>query len=149
MLDRTEFNRWQAAAGETRRTAQTAAQGGHHNWACFLAEQAAQLSLKGLLHGIGAGAWGHDLVDLGRVLREALGEAPSEPVRTALQRLSRHYIPTRYPDAHPAGPPGDHYGSSDVEQALADLETIRRFVASSWDELTAAAAADEEAGDAS
>ncbi|MGH2736718.1 MAG: HEPN domain-containing protein [Actinomycetota bacterium] len=33
-----------------------------HNWACFAAEQAAQLALKGLLHGLGLGPWGHDLV---------------------------------------------------------------------------------------
>ncbi len=140
MLDRIEFDRWQSAAEEAHRAAETATRAGHHSWACFLAEQSAQLSLKGLLHGVGAGAWGHDLVELGRVLSGVLGDTLSESLRTALQRLSRHYIPTCYPNAHPAGSPGDHYGSADVEQALADLEAIRRFVVSTWGGLTEAAA---------
>ncbi|MGH9228819.1 MAG: HEPN domain-containing protein [Acidimicrobiales bacterium] len=42
--------------------------GRHHNWRCFLAEQAAQMAMKALLHGLGRGPWGHDLVDLGNRL---------------------------------------------------------------------------------
>jgi HEPN domain-containing protein len=148
VVDRIEFDRWQAAAEEARRAAETAARAGHHNWACFLAEQSAQLSLKGLLHGLGAGAWSQDVVDLGRALSEAVGDALSESLSAGLQRLSRHYIPARYPDAHPAGSPGDHYGFGDVEQALADLEAIQSFVVSTWEELTRVSATDEEAGDA-
>lgn len=42
--------------------------GAHHNWRCFLAEQAAQMAMKALLHGLGRGPWGHDLMELGKAL---------------------------------------------------------------------------------
>ncbi len=132
MLDQTEFERWRAAADDAQRAAETAANAGHHSWACFLAEQAAQLALKGLLHGVGSGAWGHDLVDLGQVLSETLESELPESLTPALQRLSRHYIPTRYPDAHASGSPESHYGRSDVEQALEDLAIIQKYVEVAW-----------------
>ncbi len=70
MLDRAEFDRWRVAADDAGRAANVQADAALSNWACFLAEQAAQLAIKGLLHGIGAGAWGHDLVQLAEANRE-------------------------------------------------------------------------------
>src|SRR6266536_6433348 len=101
-VDRDEFARWRSEADAALRGARLQADALLHNWACFAAEQAAQLAVKGLLHGLGRGPWGHDLVRLGERAREAM-EVP-ERVAAALRRLSRHYIPARYPDAHPAGP---------------------------------------------
>ncbi|MGH7719739.1 MAG: HEPN domain-containing protein [Gemmatimonadaceae bacterium] len=66
-MDVAEFQRWRTAADEARRAAVLQAGGDGHNWACFLAEQAAQLALKALLHEVGAGPWGHDLTASGRV----------------------------------------------------------------------------------
>jgi len=56
-LDAQEFNRWLEQAGSAQATADLARAGGRHDWACFLDEQAAQLAVKGLLHGIGEQAW--------------------------------------------------------------------------------------------
>ena len=132
-MDETEFRRWREAADDARRAAQLQAEHtAHANWACFLAEQSAQLAVKGLLHGFGAGAWGHDLVELGRLVGEAIREQLPEPVTPALQRLSRHYIPARYPDAHPGGAPASHYGEEDARQALQDLATVTDFVDTLW-----------------
>ncbi|MGH2957433.1 MAG: HEPN domain-containing protein [Solirubrobacterales bacterium] len=36
-------------------SARLQAREGFHDWSCFLAEQAAQLAVKGPLHGIGSG----------------------------------------------------------------------------------------------
>jgi HEPN domain-containing protein len=94
MLDRAEFARWSEASRN--------------------AERGAQLAVKGLLHGLGAGGW-------------------------ALRRLSRHYIPPRYPDAHPAGPPGAYYGPEDSRQALEDLALARSVVDEVWSRTLAAA----------
>jgi HEPN domain-containing protein len=132
MLDATEFDRWRSAASGARRAADVQRDAGIHNWACFLAEQSAQLALKGLLHGIGAGAWGHDLVLLGHKAAEALGEPLPTATADSRRRLSRHYIPARYPDAHPAGPPADHYGDADAREALDDLQRILGFVDDRW-----------------
>ena len=53
----------------------------------------------------------------------------------ALRRLSRHYIPARYPDAHASGPPGSHYGEADAVEAFRDCEAIFGFVDQTWDSL--------------
>jgi HEPN domain-containing protein len=137
MFDLTEYRRWRREADDALKGARLQADGGLHNWACFLAEQAAQLAVKGLLHGVGRGAWGHDLVALGEALETALERDLPDHLRSAFQRLSRHHIPARYPDAHPSGTPGAHYGQDDVRQALEDLAAVLEYVDERWSMLTA------------
>lgn len=132
MFDDSEFDRWRGEAGQAAKAARLQADAGLHNWACFLAEQAAQLAVKGLLHGVGRGAWGHDLVALGERLAEALEMPAPQTVLAAFQRLSRHYIPARYPDAHPSGTAGGHYGEQDVRDALGDLDSVLEYVDDRW-----------------
>jgi HEPN domain-containing protein len=133
-LDGEEFRRWRDEAGRALEGARIQAAAGLHNWACFAAEQAAQLAVKGLLHGLGRGPWGHDLVRLSDAVREAGLEVPAAAA-DAMRRLGRHYIPARYPDAHPSGPPGTHYGASDADDALRDAGTVLTFVDSLWEGL--------------
>ena len=142
MLDTSEFERWREASELAGRGARVQAAAGVHNWACFLAEQAAQLAVKGVLHGMGTGPWGHDLVRLSDAVGEASGLAFPPEVVAAARRLSRHYIATRYPDAHASGAPGTHYGEEDSAHALADLEIVLRFVDQLWEKLRRA---DEDA----
>src|SRR6266536_4746677 len=97
-VDRDEFARWRSEADAALRGARLQADALLHNWACFAAEQAAQLAVKGLLHGLGRGPWGHDLVRLGELIGAA-GIDFSPGVLDAMRRLGRHYIPARYPDA--------------------------------------------------
>lgn len=130
-LDTDEFDRWSAQGDRALATARLAAGGDQHDWACFLCEQAAQLWVKGLLHATGDEAWGHDLVRL--VDRAGLTGTVGAPAA----RLSRHYIPARYPDAHPSGPPGDHYGPTDSDGALADVAAIVGAVRDAWRDLQA------------
>lgn len=141
VLDAPEFGRWQAAAGVAVEAAGREAAAGANQWACFLAEQAAQLAVKGLLRGIGAPGWGHDLVALGEHLEAALGEPLDPEVREALATLSQYYIPTRYPDATPSGDPGAHYTPRHAAAAVAHAERIRSFVADRWRRLVEAAGA--------
>jgi HEPN domain-containing protein len=133
LLDTDEYSRWREEAENALRGARVQRDAGLHNWACFLAEQGAQLALKGLLHGLGRGPWGHDVVRLGSLAGEVV-EVP-EDVAAALRRLSRHYIPARYPDAHPSGPPGPHYGPADSQEALGDAAAVLEFVDRTWANL--------------
>jgi HEPN domain-containing protein len=133
-LDVEEYGRWRGEASRALRHAELAAQNGLHNWACFSAEQSSQLAVKGLLHGLGLGPWGHDLLGLGQRLVDAGLEIPA-PVHDALLRLSRHYMPARYPDAHAAGSPGDRYGPTDAAQALDDARAVLDLVDRAWDDL--------------
>jgi HEPN domain-containing protein len=130
-LDEEEFRRWRDEADGALRSANIQADAGLHNWGCFSSEQAAKLGVKALLHGLGRGPWGPDLVRLGEMATEASVGMPGE-ISDALKRLSRHYIAGRYPDAHASGSAGRHYGEADARQALEDAQTILRFVDEAW-----------------
>ena len=131
-LDRLEFDRWRAEADRALHGARVQSEAGLDNWACFAAEQAAQLALKGLLHGLGLAPWGHDLVKLVEMCRQADLAMPSD-LRDRMITLARHYIPARYPDAHASGTAGGHYGPRDSEQAIADAQAALAFVDATWD----------------
>lgn len=134
MVDVDEFNRWRTEADRALEGAQAQADSHLYNWACFACEQASQLALKALLHGLGRGPWGHDLDGLVESARDA-GIEVSEELTSAAHRLGRHYIPARYPDAHASGSPGSHYGKSDWDQALRDSRSILQAVDRAWSSL--------------
>jgi HEPN domain-containing protein len=134
-LDRAEFERWRAQAASALETAALARKGGRCEWACFLCEQAAQLAVKGILHAVGLDAWGHDLAVLAARAREAHGPVWPAPVQDAAVRLSRHYIPTRCPDAHASGAPSLHYTDADAEQASRDARDVLAAVDRAWSTL--------------
>jgi HEPN domain-containing protein len=134
LLDADEFHRWREEADAALASARREAEAGAHNWSCFLAEQSAQLAFKALLHGLGRGPWGHDLLRLGREA-DTSGVAVPVAVQDALARLARHYIPARYPDAHPAGSASSRYRPADSAEAIADAEKALAFVDASWRSL--------------
>lgn len=133
-IDAPEFDRWRAEADRALVSARVQAEAGLHNWACFAAEQAAQLATKALLHGLGRGPWGHDLVRLGE-LAGAAGIDLQPTVLDAMRRLGRHYIPARYPDAHPSGAAAEHYAESDSAEAIRDAEGVLGAVDDAWRSL--------------
>lgn len=133
-LDDEEFRRWREEADRALESARRESAAGAHNWSCFLAEQSAQLAVKALLHGLGRGPWGHDLMRLGREASEAGVTVPSE-LDDAFARLSRHYIPARYPDAHPGGSAASRYRAADSAEAIADAERVLAFIDRTWKEL--------------
>ena len=93
--------------------------GRHFEWACFLAQQAAEKGVKAAHESVGTEAWGHSVAALLAGL-----EAVPEDVVDAAKGLDKHYIPARYPNAHPQGAPGDLYTARDAAQALADADTV-------------------------
>lgn len=133
-LDREEYGRWRSEAERALESARREGAADAHNWSCFLAEQSARLALKALLHGLGRGPWGHDLIPLGEEVGKS-GIEVSTHLQDALARLSRHYIPARYPDAHPAGSAASRYRGSDATAAIADAEQVLRFADESWRSL--------------
>jgi HEPN domain-containing protein len=96
------------------------------------------------VEALSAGAWGHDLLALGQAVQDALDASVPAGIQAALRRLSRHYIPARYPDAHPSGPPGACYGREDSEQALHDRDLVSSFVDDLWRQLEEASGATGE-----
>jgi len=136
-LDEEEFARWRREADRALQGARVQAEAGLHNWACFAAEQASQLAMKGLLHGLGKAPWGHDLKGFGEAVEQG-GLELSDDLALRLRRLGRHYIPARYPDVHAAGSAGDQYEEAESSEAIADAEAVLAFVDASWDRVRAA-----------
>lgn len=106
-------------AGESR-------EAGRHEWACFAAQQAAEKAVKALHLHNGQEAWGH-------VIAKLLDELPETvPVDEGLidrgRVLDNFYIPARYPNSHPEGPPFEHFGPLQSKTALDHAGAILEFV---------------------
>ena len=129
-LDKTEFERWRHTATRALEGARAQDRAGVHEWACFMCEQAAQLAVKALLHGVGRGPWGHSLFELARSLEKDF-EVPGN-VLAALDALDRYYIQTRYPDAHSGGAVAARYGADAATTALAQATEVLDWVDDTW-----------------
>ncbi len=95
-----------------------------HEWACFAAHQAAEKAVKALHLVHKQEAWGH-------VVARLLGDLPMNVPPALIDKgrvLDNFYIPTRYPNGHPAGAPFEHYGILQSEQAIAYAREIIEFV---------------------
>jgi len=98
---------------------------GRHEWACFAAHQAAEKAVKALHLALGQEAWGHVVATLLAELPAARA-APAELVERA-RVLDNFYVPSRYPNGHPAGAPFEHYGPLQSEQGIAYAREIVEF----------------------
>lgn len=135
MVDEAEFNRWIRSSELTLRSARRDLNGGDYNWACFKAHQAAEKAIKALLWGLGHPRTGHSLIDLGNALRSIGLEIPRE-LYEVLARLSKFYIPTRYPDAWVEGIPEDYYTENEAREAIELAEKVATWVLTTWRRLS-------------
>lgn len=101
--------------------------GGHHEWAAFVAQQAAEKAVKAVLQARGHAAWGHVVADLLDALAEGAGVAVGSELRGCARRLDKSYIGARYPDGWAGGAPRDHYAKEDADEAIACAREILRF----------------------
>ncbi|MBF8265992.1 MAG: hypothetical protein HW384_1856 [Dehalococcoidia bacterium] len=119
-------NDWFNQAQKDLEQAEDSRKNGHHEWACFAAQQAAEKAVKALHLGIGQEAWGHVVA---RLLSEIPGEmrVPKELVEKG-HILDNFYIPARYPNSHPEGAPYEHFGTLQSEEAIKYAREIIEFV---------------------
>jgi HEPN domain-containing protein len=96
---------------------------GHHEWACFAAQQAAEKAAKAAHQALGQEAWGHSVTELLQALRLQVAIIDDQLVDRA-RSLDKLYVPTRYPNGLPAGAPADYYTRTEGERAIADAEAI-------------------------
>ena len=95
-----------------------------HEWACFAAQQSAEKAVKALHLSVGQEAWGHVVA---RLLHDLPLAVPSELVEKG-KVLDNFYIPTRYANSHPDGPPFEHYGLLQSQEAIRYAGEILDFV---------------------
>ncbi len=118
MADRSRD--WFDQAARNLEQAEASRREGRHEWACFAAHQAAELAVKAMHLALGQEAWGHTVA---RLLSDLPGGATPELIDRA-KVLDNFYVPTRYPNGHPEGPPFQHYGSIQSEEALRHARAI-------------------------
>jgi HEPN domain-containing protein len=75
---------------------------------------------------LGQEAWGHVIA---RLLQDLPLEVPKDLVEKG-KVLDNFYIPTRYANGHPEGPPFEHYGSLQSKEAIRYAGEILDFVRS-------------------
>ncbi len=116
---------WLAQAERNLAMAVDSRAAGWHEWACFAAHQAAEMAVNALHQSHGQGAWGHVI----RRLLEALPEPIEVPAHLldAARALDLHYLPTRCPNSHDAGAPGEHYGAKQSDEAIRDARQTFEF----------------------
>jgi len=122
MPDRSQD--WLAQAERDLEQAIASRQDGRHEWACFAAHQAAEKAAKALHLARGQEAWGHVVA---RLLTDLPFEVGSQLIDKA-RVLDNFYIPTRYPNGHPEGPPFHHYGALQSNEAIRYAGEILDFV---------------------
>jgi|SRR3989304_2650191 len=97
---------------------------GWHEWACFIAQQAAEKAVKALYLSKGQEAWGHAVARL-------LAELPLTVSGDLVEKgkvLDNFYVATRYANGHPEGAPFEHYGPLQSAEAIAHARQIIEFV---------------------
>lgn len=134
-MDWREFERWMKSAERTLESARRDLAAGDYNWACFKAQQAAEKALKALLWGVGEPRPGHSLPQLAEAI-EALGIDVPPDVKERCYRLSKFYVPTRYPDAWSEGAPEDYYSRGEAEEAIKMASGVVEWAEEVWRELS-------------
>ena len=126
MFDYEEYNRGVNEAENTFKSAIVDKENGFYNWCCFKCHQAAEFALKGLLYGIGLTPFGYSLTKMTNDLQNQKINITS--ILTACKKLDLHYIPSRYPNAHPTGSPFEYHDENIAEEALTNAKKIMDLV---------------------
>lgn len=130
---KTDAERWLRQATHDFAQAEQQLNGGEFSYAAFFAEQSAQKSLKAFL--ISTGRRNVRIHSVGELAQEAAKlDARFAPLVATGQRLDRHYLTSRYPDAlPPPAIPAEAYVREDakeaVETAHAILEAVKAALA--------------------
>jgi len=124
-----EARRWFLQAQHDLRAAAWNLEGGFHDTACFLAQQAAEKGLKSTHYHLGSSRrvlLTHSVVML---LNKAISAAPGlSQCLEGARELDLHYVPSRYPNGLPSGYPHQFYGKETAEKAIAASRKIMEHI---------------------
>lgn len=112
---------WLAQADRDIEQAKASLRDGFYEWACFAAQQAAEKAVKALIQSQRGESWGHSVASLLDALPENLR---TNNLHDKALELDQAYIPSRYPNAHPASFPGKNYTRGMAERLIDYSEQI-------------------------
>ncbi|MEM0268688.1 MAG: HEPN domain-containing protein [Candidatus Korarchaeum sp.] len=121
---RGEALRWMEEATWDLDTARILHREGRFNASSFYAHQAAEKACKALLYHANEAPWGHSVRELLQRYFRSRGLEPDEGLMRCARELDRHYIPSRYPNAHPSGTPHEAYDEETSSRAIKCAEAV-------------------------
>lgn len=124
---RSEALRWLEEAERDIETAEILYKNARYNAACFYSHQAAEKAVKAILYSVNEAPWGHSIRTLLERYIERSKSSPVEHVMECARELDRHYIPSRYPNAHPTGTSFEAYDPKTAEKALECSREILKY----------------------
>lgn len=101
---------------------------GYYEWACFTAQQAAEMIIKALGMKLGYALWGHSITEMIKLL--SANVAVPNHINDNAQTLDIYYIPSRYPNGFPQGKPADYFNLRKAEDAIDAANNIIAFAKS-------------------
>ncbi|MEM0139006.1 MAG: HEPN domain-containing protein [Ferroplasma sp.] len=125
-LDCEEFNRWFNQARYTFNLITPDIENNGYSWACFKAQQCAEMAIKSILEGVGKNAFGHGLLKLYEEVSSILGG--NDDVFNSVSYLDKLYISPRYPDAFTEGSPWEHFTENDAITAKKAAKIVISYV---------------------
>ncbi|MQG09948.1 MAG: HEPN domain-containing protein, partial [SAR202 cluster bacterium] len=92
-------------------------EGGRHNLACFMGQQAAEKAIKAYLyHKRVEDVWGHSLLDLCEDAK--LFDMMFDTVKAEARQLDKYHYITRYPEFLPSGTCSEAFDEIDAERSI-------------------------------
>ena len=112
-----EGARWMRQAEQDLEDACFLREGGRHNLACFMGQQAAEKAVKAYLyHKRVEDVWGHSLLDLCEDAK--LFDMMFDTVKSEARQLDKYHYITRYPEYLPSGTCSEAFDAIDSERSI-------------------------------
>ena len=109
--------RWVRQGEQDREYAKILKEGGRHNLACFMGQQAAEKAIKAYLyHKRVEDVWGHSLLDLCEDAK--LFDMMFDTVKSEARQLDKYHYITRYPEYLPSGTCPEAFDQIDAERSI-------------------------------
>ncbi len=122
-----EGARWLRQAEQDLEDAKYLKEGGRHNLACFMGQQAAEKAIKAYLyHKRVEDVWGHSLLDLCEDAK--LFDMMFDILKSDARQLDKYYEITRYPGFLPGGIPSEAFDRVDADRSIQLSKMVVDFV---------------------
>ena len=124
---KSEGARWMRQAEQDLEDARFLKEGGRHNLACFMGQQAGEKAVKAYLYHQGVeDVWGHSLADLCEDAK--LLNMMFDVIKSMAILLDKYHDLTRYPHLLPGGVPSEAYNEEDSDRAVYIAQEVISFV---------------------
>ena len=115
---------WLKQAEADLAAARDSAAAGHHEWAAFQAQQAAEKAAKALLHALHGAVRGHSITD---ILKHLGTVSVPEATLDAARELDKVYVTARYPNGFASGTPSDYFTAASSRSLVQHAEEVVNF----------------------